>query len=152
MQLLANRLPSGYFGGSSVGAVTPYERELVSLPRDQDEPVDLLSLLPDREKDRVAHFEEQMLLSEEERGGVLEKGLEGDMYVDPLLAEDKNLPMLVCCPCCPFVSSFCFWRSVFSQSTFLIQGRGSMNILLRLSFLSCFVPVVPHKAVAEVSE
>ena len=90
VQLLANKLPSGYFGGSVAGAVTPFERELVSLPRDQQEPVDLLSLLPEGEKSRVQDFESQMLLSEEERGGVLEKCLEGDMYVDPLLAEDKK--------------------------------------------------------------
>ena len=72
------------------GALASYIRDRVSLPLGQGEPVQIDSLLPEEDKKTLECFEEEMLLSPEERAGVLEKGLEGLCYMDPLLANDPK--------------------------------------------------------------
>ena len=89
-QLLANKLPSSYGSSEAVGAVSVYQREKVSLPKDQSNPVQLDQLLPPHEAERLNAFEKQMLLGDEEMSAVLEKGLDGDMYVDPILESSKK--------------------------------------------------------------
>lgn len=91
LQLLSSKAASGYFSSVAAGAVTPYEKGAVSLPRDQRKPVDLESILPPRERQRLTSFSSEMMLSDEEMAAVLERGMEGDMYVDPRLAEDKKV-------------------------------------------------------------
>ena len=91
LQLLRGRAASGYFSSPAAGAVVPYEVGAVSLPKDQQELVSLSSLLPPLEQERLANFNSEMMLGDEEIAAVLEKGLEGDMYVDPRLAEDKKV-------------------------------------------------------------
>lgn len=90
VQLLKGRMPSSYFVSSSAGALAPYERGQVSLPADQRDPVDLASILPEKERTRLREFERQMLLSGEELAAVQERGFEGDLYVDPRLADDEK--------------------------------------------------------------
>lgn len=90
LQLLANKLPSSYGSSEAVGAVSVYQREKVSLPKDHNNPVQLDQLLPPHEAERLNSFEKRMLLGDEEMSAVLEKGLEGDMYVDPMLESSKK--------------------------------------------------------------
>ena len=79
---------AGYSSGP--GALASYIRDRVSLPTGQGEPVQLDKLLPEGDRRTLEFFEEEMLLSPEERAGVLEKGLEGLCYMDPLLANDPK--------------------------------------------------------------
>lgn len=62
----------------------------MSLPKGQHDPVSLLGVLPALERSQLMNFESEMLLSEEERAAVLEKGLEGDMYLDPVLSNNTQ--------------------------------------------------------------
>lgn len=65
-------------------------RDRVSLPLGQGVPVQIDSLLPEEDRKILDCFEDEMLLSPEERAGVLEKGLDGLCYMDPLLANDPK--------------------------------------------------------------
>lgn len=67
-----------------------FVRSKVSLPKGQHDPVSLLGVLPALERSQLMNFESEMLLSEEERAAVLEKGLEGDMYLDPVLSNNTQ--------------------------------------------------------------
>ena len=85
-QLLLKKAGSPYSSdGVLPGQMASYVRERVSLPRDQLEPIPLEALLPEVERDRLLDFRNQMLLSDEEIAGVLERGLVGDRYMDPRL-------------------------------------------------------------------
>ena len=86
-QLLAKR--AGY--GDSPGVLTSLVLERLSLPRGQGKPVELASVLPAVESERVKEFERDMLLSPEERAAVLERGLEGECHLDPVLEHDTVL-------------------------------------------------------------
>ncbi|CAE7559605.1 ppt1 [Symbiodinium natans] len=86
-QLLARR--AGY--GDSPGALASLVLERLSLPRGQSEPVSLLDVLPEDEVRRVQNFEDDMMLSPEERAAVLEQGLEGECHIDPVLLHDTWL-------------------------------------------------------------
>ena len=67
------------------GRLASYVRERLSLHRGQGQPVRLEELLPSAEREMLVDFRGRMMLSDEELGGVLEKGLVNDMYTDPLL-------------------------------------------------------------------
>ena len=83
-QLLAKKAGSSY-GDVLPGQIASYVRERLSLPRDQLEPVSLDELLPEVEGRQLRDFRSEMMLSDEEIAGVLEKGLENDRYMDPQL-------------------------------------------------------------------
>ncbi|CAE7038510.1 unnamed protein product [Symbiodinium sp. CCMP2592] len=53
-------------------------------------PTQLEHLLPQAEADRLRNFREEMMLSEEEIAGVIEKGLENKYYIDPVLSRDPR--------------------------------------------------------------
>lgn len=90
-QLLSKKVGSEYgLAGTGPGQLASYQRGKVSLPADQQDPVQISSLLPPLEKAQVEDFERQLLLSEEERAAVLEKGLKNDLYMDPILANSKK--------------------------------------------------------------
>ncbi|CAK9112246.1 unnamed protein product [Durusdinium trenchii] len=74
----------------SPGQLASYVREKVSLPSGQEAAVELLSILPDRDRKILENFEEEMLLGPEERAAVLETGVEGLSHMDPLLANDAK--------------------------------------------------------------
>ncbi|CAE7244191.1 unnamed protein product, partial [Symbiodinium microadriaticum] len=73
------------YGEGQPGQLVSYIRDKLSLPRDQLEPVMLSDLLPPAEAGMLKDFREEMMLSSEEIAGVLERGLERDLYIDPLL-------------------------------------------------------------------
>ena len=83
-QLLAKKAGSPY-AGVLPGQLASYVRERLSLPRDQTAPVSLDDLLPEVERRQLQNFKSEMMLSDEEIAGVLEKGLENDRYMDPQL-------------------------------------------------------------------
>ena len=83
-QLLVKKAGSSY-GDVLPGQIASYVRERLSLPRDQLEPVSLDELLPEVERRQLRDFRSEMMLSDEEIAGVLEKGLENDRYMDPQL-------------------------------------------------------------------
>lgn len=86
-QLLRHKGDRGYSEVSdSPGQLAVFVRERLSLPRDQKQPVLLSTILPEKEQHRLECFEEEMMLSPEERAAVLEKGFQGDCYLDPQLA------------------------------------------------------------------
>ena len=89
-QLLKKKAPSVYEAEGSPGQVVSFVRSKVSLPKGQHDPVSLLGVLPALERSQLMNFESEMLLSEEERAAVLEKGLEGDMYLDPVLSNNTQ--------------------------------------------------------------
>ena len=74
----------GYDSGP--GQLASYQRSKLSLPRDQAAPIDIQSILPETELKKLDNFREELLLSPEELAGVVEKGLEGLCYLDPVLA------------------------------------------------------------------
>ena len=78
------------YSNESPGTLASYVRERISLPRDQGHAVSLESILPPTDRHVLENFEEEMLLSPEEQAGVLEKGLEGLCYMDPVLANDPK--------------------------------------------------------------
>ena len=88
-QLLCKKAGTSY-SGDQPGQLTSYDRSRLSLPRGQKNPAILANLLPPAERHRLDHFEEEMLLSSEEAGAVLEVGLEGECYMDPALAHDNT--------------------------------------------------------------
>ena len=83
-QLLQCKAGSAY-GDGMPGRLASYVRERLSLPRGQGQPVRLEELLPSAEREMLVDFRGRMMLSDEELGGVLERGLGNDMYTDPLL-------------------------------------------------------------------
>ena len=85
-QLLAKR--AGY--GDSPGSLASLVVDRLSLPRGQHKPVSLEEVLPPREADFLKDFERKMLLSPEERAAVLERGLEGECFLDPVLQHDAK--------------------------------------------------------------
>lgn len=89
-QLLSKKVSSGYESGDAPGQVVAYQRALLSLPRDQQDPVQLSHLLPAKEKEQLEHFADSMLLSDEEMAGVLERGFSRDKYLDPVLEGDQT--------------------------------------------------------------
>ena len=131
LQLLANKLPSSYGSSEAVGAVSVYQREMVSLPKDQTSPVQLEQLLPPLEAERVKSFEDRMLLGDEEMSAVLEKGLEGDMYVDPVLEASKKdyhafVADLVRCQLVGFTSSPRVQVGIF----FVSKKNGKLRMII----------------------
>ena len=90
-QLLKGKAGPGYNEVSEgPGALASYVPDRLSLPRGQNEPVDLLDILPPREKEQLLHFEEHLLLSGEEMAAVQEKGFVNDYYLDPILANNQK--------------------------------------------------------------
>ncbi|CAE7560259.1 UPF1 [Symbiodinium sp. CCMP2592] len=83
-QLLQRKAGSAY-GDGMPGQLASYVRDRLSLPRGQGKPVRLEDLLPEAEREMIMDFRGRMMLSDEEHGGVLERGLANDMYTDPLL-------------------------------------------------------------------
>lgn len=90
MQLLKKKA-SGYMEvPDGPGQLASYVRSRLSLPRGQCNPVDLVSILPPRERDQLLNFETKMLLSDEEIAAEVEKGFEGSSYIDPQLDTDPQ--------------------------------------------------------------
>ncbi|CAE7763388.1 NHX3 [Symbiodinium sp. CCMP2456] len=87
-QLLKRKAAPSY-AGDQPGQLVSYVREKLSIPRDQLEPVSLEAILPELEQEQVRNFEEHMLLSDEGIAAALERGLEGDCHLDPVLAHNR---------------------------------------------------------------
>ena len=85
-QLLSKR--AGYSEGP--GALATYVREKISLPQNRGEPVQLSEILPEHERQCLLDFEKEMMLSDEEKAGVLERGVEGLCHTDPLLSNSPK--------------------------------------------------------------
>ena len=85
-QLLSKR--AGYSEGP--GALATYVREKVSLPQNRGEPVQLSEILPEYERQCLLEFEKEMMLSDEEKAGVLERGIVGLCHTDPLLSNSPK--------------------------------------------------------------
>ena len=88
-QLLSRKAGSGY-DLDQPGCLASYDRARLSLPRDQHEPVLLEEILPLRERVMLRNFEAEMMLGDEERGAVIERGFHRDCFVDPVLEGDAN--------------------------------------------------------------
>ena len=88
-QLLMKKAGSAY-GVDQPGQLVSYSREKLSIPRDQLTPVNLESILPEREREQLADFESHMLLDDESIALVLERGFQGDCHLDPVLAHDPQ--------------------------------------------------------------
>ena len=88
-QLLCKKAGTSY-SGDQPGQLAPYDRSKLSLPRGQQNPSNLASILPPAERHRLENFESEMLLSSEEVASVLEVGLEGECYVDPVLKNNSK--------------------------------------------------------------
>ena len=85
-QLLQKK--TGYSEGLP-GALASYQKELVSLPKGQETPCPLDSLLDGENLAYLQHFKEKMMLSEEEQAGVAED-VETASYLDPVLELDSD--------------------------------------------------------------
>ena len=79
---------AGYSEGP--GALAAYVREKVSLPQNRGEPVQLSEILPEYERQCLLEFEKEMMLSDEEKAGVLERGIIGLCHTDPLLSNSPK--------------------------------------------------------------
>ena len=64
------------------GAVCPYQRDLLSIPRDQAGAVRLSDVLDPALADDVSRFEERLLLSPEERAAISEDPIDPGCYMD----------------------------------------------------------------------
>ena len=91
-QLLKNKASSNY--GEPLpegpGSLASYVRDRVSLPQGLPNPTPLDSILPEVEKERLCHFERDMMLSGEEIAAVMEQGFSNDCYMDPQLTHDPS--------------------------------------------------------------
>ena len=76
------------YGGP--GELASFVRDQVSLPRNQGSPVSLLEILPEEERTMLEDFEAAMMLTPEERGAIIEKGLDNLCHMDPVLANSKK--------------------------------------------------------------
>lgn len=76
------------YGGP--GELASFVRDQVSLPRNQGSPVSLLEILPEEERTTLEDFEAAMMLTPEERGAIIEKGLDNLCHMDPVLANSKK--------------------------------------------------------------
>ena len=89
LRLLCKKAGTSY-SGDQPGQLASYERSKLSLPRGQQDPTDLACILPPSERHRLENFETEMLLSAEEAASVLEVGLEGECYVNPILGNNPQ--------------------------------------------------------------
>ena len=87
-QLLQKK--AGSYSSDQPGQLASYVRERLSLPKGQDDPVQLSEILPSLERHQLENFTEEMMLSDEEIAGVLEKGLEGLRHIDPVLERNPR--------------------------------------------------------------
>jgi len=85
-QLLQKK--TGYAEGLP-GALSQYRREAVSLPKGQENPCPLVSLLDGENKACLEDFQEKMMLSLEEQAGVAED-CETVSFLDPVLEHDPK--------------------------------------------------------------
>lgn len=85
-QLLKHKGGSGYSLPDGPGQLASFVKERLPLPRDQQTPTSLANILPEKERERLANFETEMMLSGEDMAGVLERGFHGDCYLDPQLS------------------------------------------------------------------
>ena len=85
-QLLQKK--TGYAEGLP-GALSQYRREAVSLPKGQENPCPLVSLLDGENKACLEEFKEKMMLSLEEQAGVAED-CEAVSFLDPVLEHDPK--------------------------------------------------------------
>ena len=88
-QLLSRKAGSGYILDQP-GCLASCDRNRLSLPGGQNEPVLLEDLLPMSAKEILRNFETEMMLSDEEKAAVLERGFHRDRYVDPALEGDER--------------------------------------------------------------